>query len=209
MKELRSVIQYVFNDTNSAESIEKIKYFAQSKATHILLNLTQFEIHGDHRSQKLEDNVEWLFRGHDGYYAYDPGKNKDNEISFYYLNPYGNRNIKIKSMSSDKKEELAKVLAKKSLPIFTLMKYYGYNITLRKCIKTDLSLSHGYGLKTLSAVSEAKERALNYDDNGKLKGQMFFYFKDRSCYHLYSVSRKWYPQIQEFLTAYGAPPKEV
>ena len=203
MKELRSVIQYVFNDTNGAESIEEIKHYAQEKATWILLNLSRFGIYGEHRSQKLEDNIEWLFRGHDGYYAYDPGKNKDNEISFYYLSPWSNQN----GLTSQEKDSLAKTLPKKSLPIFTLMKYYGYNITLRKCIKTDLSLSYGYGLKTIAAVSEAKERAIRNEQSAK--NQMFFYFKDRSCYHLYGVSRKWYPQIQEFLTTYGAPPKEV
>lgn len=38
MKELRSVIQYVFNDTNSAESIEKLNTLLKVKATHILLS---------------------------------------------------------------------------------------------------------------------------------------------------------------------------
>lgn len=207
MKELRSVIQYIFNDPYGAEAIEKIKGYAQSKATHILLNMSQFEIYGEHREQKLTDAIEWLFRDHDGYYAYDPGKTKDNMISFYYLSPWGRNGLN--HLTNDQKYELADVLAKKSFPVFTLMKYYGYNITLRKCLRTDLSLSHGYGLKTLSAVAESKERAFRFDERGFLKKQIFFYFKDRSCYHLYSVSRKWYPKIEEFLTAYGAPPKEI
>lgn len=199
------IIQYVFKYPDKAKIFEEIKKYAQQKATWILLNLTQYDIYGDHRSQTLSDNIEWLFRNYvGGYYAYEPKKDKNNQVSFYYLTPWGQSRL-----SNAQKEELAKTLPKESATILNAMKYYGYNITLRKCIETDLSLSLGYGLKTLSEVAAAKERAIKFNEDKSMKNKVFFYFKDKSSYHLYNISRKWYHQISEFLTTYGAPPKEI
>lgn len=204
MTDSQAVVQFILGDEFGAQIYNKIMNDKGDGSS--LLNMDQYKIYGGDETSNITRIIDMLFRNpfnesKKTYMAVDK-KIHNGCIRMYDLSTYRcdiNRRNKIKWWTDEKVANIE--LAQKSQAIFKMMQLAGNNIMLIKRVETGLNNLNSQ-LKTIAEVNDEINRQIKVSPEN-VKGKIIFYFKDKSAYHLFSISKRWLPTVENFLNIYG------
>ena len=198
MKSEYWIIETVFTKPDLIEKV--INWIARNgQSSSILLNLSQFDIHGDNKKYTAGEVIDWLIPKWTNKEKFSYGirpissSPSNPKYELLYLSPYGSFGFRL---SNDQKEALGKELNFKSHGFFYLLKVLGFKIDVVQSFPKEWDVyDHISTEKTIGDLLRRKGWIIAGEKADLYKDKLFFWATKGSYKGIFSMKPEYFSSL--------------